>query len=102
MKHLVLIIHANLKLDASDLLQSINSIEGFTLTSVEGHGAQSVHDPFLSTKDKVVGYTPRMRVDLLLEDANVAPVLAALRKSEIGLREHSIYWVTDVVEYGRL
>jgi nitrogen regulatory protein P-II 1 len=102
MKHLVLIIHANLKRDVADLLRSIESIDGFTLTNIEGHDAQSENDPFLSTRDKVVGYTPRMRVDVLLEDTRVAGVLAALRKSDIGLHTHSIYWVTNVEEHGQL
>ena len=41
MKHLVLIIHDDLKLDTADLLHNIEGIQGFTFSNVEGHGLQS-------------------------------------------------------------
>jgi nitrogen regulatory protein P-II 1 len=102
MKQLVLIIHENLKRDIADILHSIDVVDGFTFSNTEGHGAQSENDPLLSTRDKVVGYTPNIRVDLLLEQKHIASVLDILRKSSIGLHKQSIYWVTDVEEYGRL
>ena len=102
MKQLVLIIHNNLKQDAADLFRSIEQIQGFTFGNVEGHGAQSGEDTFLSDRDKVVGYTPRTRVDILLEDKNVETVLTALRQSNIGLNEHGIYWILGAEESGRL
>jgi nitrogen regulatory protein P-II 1 len=102
MKQLILIIHADLKRDVADLLHSIDIIEGFTLTSVEGHGPQPENDSLLSIRDKVVGYTPHVRIDLILEQEHIAPALAALRKSNIGLSENSIYWIMDIEEYGRL
>ncbi len=102
MKHLVLIIHDDLKLDTADLLHNIEGIQGFTFSNVEGHGLQSEQDTFLSDRDKVVGYTPRVRVDILLEDKDVAPVLTALRKSNIGLNKQGIYWITTVEEFNQL
>jgi len=102
MKQLVLIIHNNLKQDAADLFHRIEQIQGFTFSNVEGHGAQSGEDTFLSDRDKVVGYTPRTRVDLLLEDADVDSVLMELRKSDIGLKNHALYWLTAVEQSGRL
>lgn len=102
MKHLVLIINASIKRDVADLLRSIETVNGFTFTDVEGHDSQSENDPLLSTRDKVVGYTPGVRVDLLLKDTDVAGVLDALRNNDIGLSTHSIYWLNPVEEYGNL
>ena len=102
MKLLVLIIHNNLKQDVADLFRSIEEVKGFTFSDAEGHGVQSDKDPFLSNRDKVVGYTPRVRVDILLEDKDVELVLTSLRKSNMGLNEHTVFWVTVVGECGRL
>ena len=77
-------------------------VAGFTFSHAEGHGVQVEHDPFLSTRDKVVGYTPRVRVDILLEDDDVDPVLETLRNTTYGVKDHGIYWVTDVEHNGRL
>ena len=102
MKQLVFVIHEHAKRDIADLLHRITQVHGFTFSGVEGHGGQSEHDPFLSMRDKVVGYAPHVRVDILLEDGDVAPVLAALRKSKIGVHKRGIYWTTAVEESGRL
>jgi len=102
MKHLVLIVHANFQSELADILRSIDVIDAFTLATVEGHGTQSEDNQFLSTRDKVVGYTPHVRVDLLLEKIHISSVLAALRESNIGLSKHGIYWITNVEEFNRL
>ncbi len=101
MKQLVLLIHDNLKQETADLLHGIERVQGFTFSNIEGHGKQST-DTYLSTRDKVVGFTPRVRVDILLEDENITPVLMEIRKSNIGLSNHGFYWITAVEEYGQL
>lgn len=104
MKHLVLIIHAGLKQSTTDLLRSLDDVEEFTFTDVEGHGSQSESDSDLSDRDKVVGYIPRLRVDMLLDDSKVEPVLAAFKKDKTNQDSNSkqnLYWVTDVKEQGR-
>lgn len=102
MKHLTLIIHTNIQQELADQLRGMEQLSGFTFSHVEGHGVQVENDPFLSARDKVVGYTPRVRVDILLEDDNVEPVLGALRKTTAGLEGNGIYWVTAVEQNGRL
>lgn len=101
MQNLILIIHAQVQQDLGDQLRRLTQIQGFSFTPVEGHSAHSDQDPFMSARDKVVGYVPRVRVDILLEDTAIAEVLAALRTGG-KLNERGIYWVTSVVEYGRL
>ncbi len=102
MKHLTLIIHSNIQQDMADQLRALEQVPGFTFSHVEGHGAQVENDPFLSARDKVVGYVPRVRVDILLGDADVDVVLETLRTKTGGLEGHGIYWVTAVEQSGRL
>ena len=102
MKHLTLIIHTNVQQDMADQLRSLEHVSGFTFSHVEGHGAQVENDPFLSARDKVVGYTPRVRVDILLEDSHVDSVLNSLRKTTKGIEDQGIFWVTAVEQSGHL
>ncbi len=102
MKNLTLIIHTNAQQDVADQLRSISQVSGFTFSHVEGHGVQAESDPFLSARDKVVGYTPRVRVDILLQDNDVGTVLDTLRNASSHVEGHGIYWVTGVEKHGRL
>lgn len=101
MKNLTLIVHANILQDVADILRGQEAIQGFTIAHVEGHGENVEHNPFLSTRDKVVGHTPRIRIDILLDEQDVKPVLQAIRSSSHGAGQ-GIYWVTSVEEKGRL
>ena len=102
MKHLTLIVHTNVQQDLADQLRALEQVPGFTFSHVEGHGVQVESDPFLSARDKVVGYVPRIRVDILLEDSHVDAVLDSLRNTTYGIEGHGIYWVTTVEQNGRL
>lgn len=102
MKHLTLIVHTNVQQDLSDQLRSMEQVSGFTFSNTEGHGVQVETDPFLSARDKVVGYTPRVRVDILLEDGDVDMVLDTIRNSTSGIKDQGIFWVTAVEKNGRL
>jgi len=52
--------------------------------SRHSHGAQDERDPTLSARDRVVGCTPHVRVDIMLK--GVEAVLAALRDSKLWCR----------------
>lgn len=101
MKNLTLVIHAGAQQALVDSLRALEQVQGFTLTPVEGHSGYSGADPFLSARDKVVGYVPRVRVDVLLADADVSLVLAALL-SQQSFQRQGIYWVSPVEQQGRL
>ncbi len=102
MKHLTLVVHAGLEQATTDLLRSIEGIDGFTMTPVEGHGAQAQFDPVLSSRDRVVGYVPRLRIDMLLTESQLGTVLAAFQVPKPGINiQQGVYWVTDVVDQGR-
>lgn len=102
MKKLVLIIHVDLKQDVADLLRTLEQVDGFTFSSVEGHSSQSGENLSLSDRDKVVGYTPRSRIDIVLEDEDVELVLTKIRESDMGLKKHAIYWISAIEQFGRL
>jgi len=102
MKLLVLIIHHQLKQEAADIFRGIDAVKGFTFSLAEGHGTHSEEGHSLSAHDKVVGYTPHVRVDILLETESVEPVLGLLRKTDLALNRHTFYWVTPVETSGRL
>lgn len=102
MKNLTLIVHADVRQALADVLRGLQEVEGFTFTSVEGHGAQDDRDPALSSRDRVVGYTPHVRVDIVLKDEDVDTVLDALREGRCGVAGRGVFWVTPVPLHGRL
>ncbi len=102
MKNLTLVIHINIQQDLADQLRNLEQVSGFTFSHAEGHGVQAENDPFLSARDKVVGYTPKMRVDILLQDSDVDTVLGLLRSSKHGVEGQGIYWITAIEKSGQL
>lgn len=102
MKIIVMIVHTNFQQELADVLRGLRQIQGFTFSHAEGHGIQEERDPFLSARDKVVGYVPRVRVDILLEDDHVDDVLEVVRTAAKSGREVGVFWVTDVQSSGRL
>ena len=102
MKNLTLIVHADIRQALADVLRGRKEVEGFTFTAVAGHGPQDERDPQLSARDRVVGYTPHVRVDIVLNDKDVDKVLEALRESNCGVAGRGVYWVADVLRQGRL
>ena len=102
MKNLVMIVHTNAKQGLADLLRGLEQIQGFTFSHAEGHGIHSERDSFLSARDRVVGYTPQARVDILLEDGDVDSVLAAIRSDQGVVIDQGFFWVTPVEMQGHL
>ena len=101
MKKLTLIVHANTQQMLADMLRSIPKVQGFNFTHIEGHGAQDERDPTLSARDRVVGYTPQVQVDVVLEDGDVATVLEALRDNA-SVTGRGVYWVAALEGFGRV
>ena len=102
MKILTLIIHTNVQQELADLLRNTDKVPGFTFSHVEGHGSETENDSFLSARDEVVGYVPRIRFEILLEDADVDVVLTKLCDKENSLAGQGAYWVTPVEKGGHL
>lgn len=102
MKNLVMIVHANLQQDLADCLREQDEVQGFTFSHAEGHGNQLENDTLLSARDKVVGYVPRVRVDVLLDDDDVDAVITTLRARKCSVASWGVYWVIPVEQSGQL
>lgn len=102
MKNLTLVVHADIQRALADTLHSLEQVSEFTFIQIEGHSAQDEYDPALSARDRVIGYTPHVRVDVLLKDEDVDDVLQALRAADCGLSGRCIYQVTAVENHGTL
>lgn len=102
MKNLTLMAHDGIERTLADLLRGLVEVSGFAFTRVEGHSVQDELDPLLSPRDHVVGYTPHVRVDILLRDEYVDTVLAALSNSQSGVTGKVRYWLTTVEREGQL
>ena len=102
MKNVTLVVHAEMEQALADVLRALPVVSGFTFTRVEGHGSQDEHDAALTARDRVIGYTPHVRVDILLKDEDVDEVLQALRTANCGLAGRCIYRVTAVERHGAL
>jgi nitrogen regulatory protein P-II 1 len=96
MKVLTIFVHTNVQQDLTDLLRSMDQIPGFTFTHVEGHGNEVESDSFISARDEVVGYIPRIRTDILLKDEELDAVLTQIFDKENNITGQGFYWVTPV------
>ncbi len=102
MNNLTLIVPADIRQALADALRALPQVSGFTFTHVEGHGAGNTVDPSLSARDRVIGYVPHTRVDIVIEDENVETVLNTLRASHCGVAGRCMYWVTSVTQFGQM
>lgn len=102
MKCLTLIVHADIEETLADTLRALPAVSSFTVAHIESHDAHETAEGLLSTRDRVAGYIPHVRVDLLLDDAQIAPLLAALRAADSGVAGRGRYWVTEVEAEGNL
>ncbi len=103
MKRLTIIVHTDEEQEVTHQLRTIEQAQGFTLSHIEGHGIESEHDPFLSARDEVVGASPRVRADIVLQDNDLDAVLNILRDAkEAGKMNDAYYWVSPVEQEGHL
>ena len=102
MKCLTLFLHAAVESEVVDCLRGNDDVPGFTLTTCQGHSRSTEHDPFLATRDRVVGYVPRIRVEIVLEDSHVEPTLAGLKSCLSSRGAVGLWTVTEVTSSGRL
>lgn len=100
MKTLILIVNASVQQSVTDHLRALG-VSGFTVSLVEGHGPHTVEDHFLSARDRVVGYVPRVRVDIVLPAEQLTVVLDSLRAAGADFAGHGMLWVSPVEHFGQ-
>jgi len=101
MKKFSMVVHSSLQQELADFLRSMQ-LDSFMFSHIEEHSAQLEHDVFLSARDKVVGYVPKVRVDVILDSGSIEKLLHDIRGSTISFKGKGIYWVTDIEESGEL
>ena len=101
MKKLSIVVHTSLQQELADCLRSLK-LDSFMFSHIEEHSAQLEQDAFLSARDKVVGYVPKVRVDVLLAEERAKTLLDELRGSGVSFCGKGVYWIMDVVEAGEL
>ncbi len=66
--------------EVKDALGEIG-IEGMTVSEVKGFGRQKGHTEIYRGSEYTVDFLPKIRVDLVVADANVEPAVAAIIKA---------------------
>lgn len=78
-------------------------VAGMTVTEVQGYGRQAGHTEVYRGAEYVVDFVPKVRVEVLIDDADVhdvvEAVIAAARTGRIG---DGKVWVVDVVHLARI
>jgi len=101
MKKLSIVVHESLQQGLADYLRS-QQLETFMFNHIEEHSSHVEKDSFLSARDKVVGYVPQVRLDVIINDEKIKSLLDNLRSTDCTFKCKGIYWVTDVDEFGEL
>lgn len=102
MRCINLIIHSSAKNALIDFFHEFSEVEKFIITDCEGYDENDLKDPLLTTGDLVVGFVPRLRIELIVKDENVAPIILALRKPTSVVAKLGVYWVTNIESEGVL
>ena len=101
MKKFSIVVHTSLQQELADCLRSLQ-LQSFMFSHIEEHSSQLKQDVFLSARDKVVGYVPKVRVDILLEDKRAATFLDELQETGLSFVGKGVYWFCDIDEVGVL
>ena len=101
MKKLSIVVHTSLQQELADCLRSLK-LKSFMFSHIEEHSSQSKQDALLSARDKVVGYVPKVRMDVILDDERAKTLIDELRDSEVSFAGKGVYWVCDVGDMGEL
>ena len=102
MKCVTLIVHASAKSALTDFFHEIAEVRRFTMIDCEGYDENDLADPRISPGDRVVGYIPRVRIDLTVNDPDVTTVMTKLHATESQVSGLGIYWITPIEDEGIL
>ncbi|TVO75097.1 MAG: DUF3240 domain-containing protein [Sedimenticola selenatireducens] len=102
MKILTILIHSEAQQALLDKIRSLKEVNGFTFSHAEGHGTHVEDNDFLAARDKVVGHSARLRVDMLLDNLACEKVIAMLKESKGPLKGHTVFWVTATETSGHI
>ncbi len=101
MKKLTMVVHTSQQQALADFLRD-QEVKTFMFTHIEEHSSQMEQDAFLSARDKVVGYVPQVRVDVITSKEKIKCLLEKVWSSKYSFKGKGVYWVTEVDEFGVL
>ncbi len=101
MKKLSMVVHKSLQQTLADYLRSQN-LKTFMFTHIEEHSSHVEKDSSLSARDKVVGYVPQVRLDIILDEKDIKLLLEKTRNYDTTFKGKGIYWITNIDEFGEL
>ncbi|MBN2804032.1 MAG: DUF3240 family protein [Deltaproteobacteria bacterium] len=101
MKCLSLVVNKSKQDEILSILRATPQVTAYTIFHGEGHYRGSV-SIFESADDEVMGYVPRIRIDLLLADNLVDEVLNKLKECRKSATSFGIYWITPIDKVGEL
>ena len=78
-------------------------VSGITLTEVRGHGRQRGHTEVYRGAEYRVEYLPKVRMEIVAEDADVDRIVAAIvENARTGAIGDGKYWVLPLDTVGRI
>ncbi len=101
MKKFSMVVHQSLQQTLADYFRS-QKLETFMFSHLEEHSSHVGKDSLLTARDKVVGYVPQVRVDVILDVDEINRLLDNIRSANAEFKGKGIYWVTDIDEFGVL
>ena len=99
MKCLSLLVNESTKRELVELLQSLPEVNAYTIFHGEGHHAGD-QQPFDSALDEVMGFVPRIRIDLFLAKENLNGVVERIKACGGRGLSKGLYWVSAVETMG--
>ena len=79
-----------------DALKAVG-VSGMTITEVKGFGRQSGHTVTYRGAEYRVDFIPKVKIEAIVEDAQVDPIMAAIRDSgSTGKIGDGKVWVLDI------
>jgi nitrogen regulatory protein P-II 1 len=88
--------------EVTDALNQLG-ISGITITEVRGHGRQKGHTEVYRGAEYRIEYIPKIRLELVVEDADADQIVAAIVESaRTGKIGDGKYWVLPVETVGRI
>ena len=101
MKKFSMVVHSSQQQELADILRGLH-LDCFMFNHIEEHGAQNENDAALSARDKVVGYVPKVRLDVIVDDDRTEALIDEIRNSTFSCTGKNVYWIIDLEVSGRL
>lgn len=96
MKSMTIVVESGAGKEVLDRLRGAPEILSLTAQSVEVYSEGIGAGGLYSAVDRVLGFVPKVRLDLLVEDGDVAAVVARLSGSDALLGGRGHWWITPV------